>query len=326
MGMTADDAGMDTPTEHLVAVRRTMLVLEMLADAGAGMSLSDIAKELKVNKSIASRIVLTLSDMNYIYRNSENRRFYVGFKICNVGFRILGRAGLADQCEPVLSRLAEQTGELVLFAVLDSGTPRWVMAVTGPRRQLQVVPMTPIEPHSTATGKAWLATLPDEVIAHVLKGRMRALTPYTITDLDQMMRQIHEIRTTGFAFSNQENEVGIAAVATAIRREEAGKSVCVGFVSITAPLYRTTPQDFIRYRDLLQDAARVLGDAWPLSIAAGFSKDVNNATRYVTVATNWTSPKNAGRRRGAATTIPETPDPAQKQVHVHGYEAGQYRA
>jgi IclR family acetate operon transcriptional repressor len=208
MGMTADDAGMDAPTEHLVAVRRTMLVLEMLADAGAGMSLSDIAKELKVNKSIASRIVLTLSDMNYIYRNSENRRFYVGFKICNVGFRILGRAGLADQCEPVLSRLAEQTGELVLFAVFDSGTPRWVMAVTGPRRQLQVVPMTPIEPHSTATGKAWLAMLPDEVIAHVLKGRMRALTPYTITDLDQMMRQIHEIRTTGFAFSNQENEVG----------------------------------------------------------------------------------------------------------------------
>jgi IclR family transcriptional regulator, acetate operon repressor len=261
----ADDAGMD----GLVTVRRTMQVLEMLADADAGLSLSDIAKTLDVNKSIALRIVLTLEEMNYIYRHNENKRFYAGFKISNVGLRILGRTGLIDQCQPVVRRLAEQTGELVLFSVLDAGQPRWVMAATGPRRRLQVEPMTSMEPHSTATGKAWLATLPDEAIARILDGKMQALTPHTITDLGRMMAQIRDIRATGVAFSHQENETGIAAVATAIRRQEAGASVCVGFVSITAPLARATAEDFLRYRDLVLEAARVLGDAWPLSYADG---------------------------------------------------------
>jgi len=270
--MAGVDTKADGATEGLVTVRRTMMVLEMLADADTGMSLSDIAKGLDVNKSIAQRIVLTLEEMNYIYRHSENRRFYAGFKISNVGFRILGRTGLIDQCEPVVRRLAEQTGELVLFSVIDGGSPRWVMAATGPRRRLQVEPMTSMEYHSTATGKAWLATLPDDVIGHVLKGRMRAMTPYTITDLDRLMEQIREIRRTGFAFSNQENETGIAAVATAIRRKETAEAVCVGFVSITAPLARVTPNDFVRYRAMINDAARALGDAWPLSTTANFSK------------------------------------------------------
>jgi DNA-binding IclR family transcriptional regulator len=231
------------------------------------MSLSDIAKALDVNKSIALRIVRTLADMNYIYRHSENRRFYAGFKISNVGLRILSRTGLTDQCEPVLRRLAEQSGELVLLSVMDGGAPRWVMAATGPQRRLQIEPMTGMEFHSTATGKAWLATLPDEAIAQVLKGRMRAVTPRTITSLERMMEQVREIRASGFAFSNQENEAGIAAVATAIRQQEHGASVCVGFVSITAPLARATLKDFARFRAALQDAARVLGDCWPLAAA-----------------------------------------------------------
>jgi IclR family transcriptional regulator, acetate operon repressor len=263
--------------EGLVTVQRTMRVLEMLADSDVGMSLSDIAKELDVNKSIALRIVLTLEEMNYLYRHSESKRFYAGFKISNVGFRILVRTGLIDQCEPVLRRLAEQTGELVLFSVIDSDRPRWVMAATGPRRRLQVDPMTSMELHSTATGKAWLATLPDKTIAQVLKGRLRAVTPYTITTLAGIMQQVREIRATGFSFSNQENETGIAAVATAILQQQGEKTLCVGFVSITAPLARATPEDFVRYRDLLKEAARVMGDSWPLDTTANMTGTARSA-------------------------------------------------
>jgi DNA-binding IclR family transcriptional regulator len=262
--MAQGDAEVDRQAEGLVTVRRTMMVLEMLADADAGMSLSDIAKALKVNKSIAQRILLTLEEMNYLYRHSENRRFYPGLKVSNVGIRILGRTGLIDQCEPVLRRL-------VLLSVIDAGRPRWIMAATGSRRRLQVDPMSSMELHSTATGKAWLATLPDKAIAQAVKGKLRAVTPYTVTRLDRLMEQIREIRKAGFSFSNQENEVGIAAVAPGIRRQVAGEAVCVGFVSITAPLARATPDDFVRYRALLQDAARVLGDAWPLASTANLS-------------------------------------------------------
>ena len=63
--MAVADAGTDGPAEGLVTVRRTMLVLEMLADTDAGISLSDMAKEFDVNKSIAQRIVLTLGEFQF---------------------------------------------------------------------------------------------------------------------------------------------------------------------------------------------------------------------------------------------------------------------
>ncbi len=265
--------GAETGGDSLVTVHRTMAVLEMLVDAGAGLSLSDIAKELDVNKSIALRITTTLENLSYIYRNTENKRFYASYKVSNLGLRLLGRTRLLDQCQPVLRRLAEQTGELVLFSVLDRNVPRWVMAVTGVRRRLQVEPMTSMEVHSTATGKAWLATLPDAEVMRVLKGRMRMITPNTITSMKQMMAELKTIRATGISFSNQENEVGIGSVATAIKQDPKGPPV--GFVSITAPLVRAGEADFVRYRTLVAEAARALGESWPLPTTREFSDGVS---------------------------------------------------
>ncbi len=273
-----DEVGMvggsetDGQPDNLITVRRTMLVLEMLADTGEGMSLSDIAKELDVNKSIALRILSTLEEMSYLYRNVENKRFYAGYKISNVGLRILSRNRLIEQCQPVVRRLAEQTGELVLFSVLDGGYPRKVMAVTGARRRLQVDPTTPFEPHSTATGKAWLATLPDAEIQGKLHLPLRALTEHTITDMAALMEQVRVIRASGISFSNQENETGIAAVATAIWRKEEDGRHCVGFVSVTAPLARASDEDFARYRQLVVETAQVLGEGWPIPATADFSE------------------------------------------------------
>ena len=258
-------------SDSLVTVRRTMAVMEMLADADNGLSLSDIAKELDVNKSIALRITSSLEGMHYLYRHSDNRRFFLTYKVANVGLRLLGRTRLLDQCQPVLRHLAEQTGELVLFSVLDRSVPRWVMAVTGGRRRLQVEPMTSMEVHSTATGKAWLATLPDAEVVRVLKGKMRAMTAHTITDLDRMMVELQAIRASGISVSTEENEAGIGSVATGIRPGGHGP---VGFVSITAPVVRAGPDEFERYKDLIRGAARALADCWPLPVTEAFSDGV----------------------------------------------------
>ncbi len=279
----AETAAANGQADNLITVRRTMLVLEMLADADAGLSLSDIAKTLDVNKSIALRITATLEEMNYIYRGDENRRFYASYKISNIALRILSRAGLLDQCQPVLRRLAEQTGELVLLSVIDHDQPRWVMAILGVRRRLQVEPRTYMEPHYTATGKAWLATLPDEEVRRLLKGHMHRRTANTITTMERMRKELQEIRASGVSFSNEENETGIAAVATGIWLRQDGPPVCVGFISVTAPLARVTFDEFAGYRTFLVDAARALADAWPAPKTAEFSDGVRRLDGLVVV-------------------------------------------
>jgi DNA-binding IclR family transcriptional regulator len=263
------------PGLSLVTVRRTMAALEMLADADAGLSLSEIARRLDVNKNIALRILTTLEEENYIYRHVETKFYFAGFKVSNLGLRVLSRNRLLTQCQPILRQLADECGELVLFSVIDHGEPRWVMAAMGRRQRLMIDPVTPLAPHATATGKAWLSTLSDERVAQLVKGRLEPLTPFTVTTLEALLAQLAEVRRTGLALSNQENEAGIAAIAAAIwlpsSASNDGGRHCVGFVSITAPVSRATPADFQRFGEMVRGCAARLGDAWPLPEGEGFA-------------------------------------------------------
>jgi DNA-binding IclR family transcriptional regulator len=267
----------DEPNEtglSLATVRRTLAVLEMLANAGSGLSLSEIARCLDVNKSIALRILMTLEEENYVFRHIETKHYFAGLKISNLGLRVLSRNRLISQIQPVIRQLAEECGELVLFSVLDHGEPRWVMAAAGRRQMLQVDPVTPMTPHATATGKAWLSTLTDEEATKVLKGRLEPMTPHTVTTMDVLLDQLAQVRRTGLAFSDQERELGIVAVATPIwSPASAGGGEdrrCIGFVSITAPVSRVTRDDFDRLGNMVRGCATRLGEAWPLPEADGY--------------------------------------------------------
>jgi DNA-binding IclR family transcriptional regulator len=252
----------------LVTVRRTLAVLEMLADAGGGLSLSEIARRLDVNKNIALRILMTLEEENYLHRHAETKHYFAGFKVSNLGLRVLSRNRLHQQCQPMVRQLAEECGELVLLSVMDGEEPRWVMAAVGRRQRLQVDPVTPLAPHATATGKAWLSTLTDAEVARRVEGRLEALTPYTVTTLEALLAQLAEIRRSGLALSNQENETGVAAIASPIWSPDSAAAAagrrCVGFVSITAPVSRATPADFRRFGEMVAACAARLGEAWPL--------------------------------------------------------------
>jgi IclR family transcriptional regulator, acetate operon repressor len=258
----------EAPDLSLVTVRRTLAVLEMLAGADQGLSLSEIARRLDVNKNIALRILTTLEEETYLHRHAETKHYFAGFKVSNLGLRVLSRTRLYQQCQPMVRQLAEECGELVLLSVMDRDEPRWVMAAVGERRRLQVDPVSPLAPHATATGKAWLSTLPDEEVARRVEGRLDPLTPFTVTTLPALLAQLAVARETGVALSDQENEAGIAAVATPIWIPDhaaagAGRR-CVGFVSITAPVSRASPEDFRKFGAMVKAAAARLAEAWPL--------------------------------------------------------------
>jgi DNA-binding IclR family transcriptional regulator len=259
-------------TENLVTVSRTMVIIEMLADDGRGLSLSDIARRLDVNKSIALRILNTLEEGDYIFKGVENQRYYLTYKISKIGLNVLIANRFLEQIQPRLRQLADACGELVLLATIQEDGPQWVMAARGGAgRRLQVNPMVRSILHSTATGKAWLATLPDSEVGKRVGEDLLAATPHTVKTLKALRAQLAVIRRQGFAISDQENEVGIKAISVPIWREaKGGARDCVGFVSITAPISRATDVDYKRFAHLLLEASKHLGDIWAPLEAADF--------------------------------------------------------
>ncbi len=79
--------------------------------------------------------------------------------------------------------------------------------------------------HSTANGKALLATLDEAEVRKLLPARLRRLTCHTITSLDVLLAELEEVRETGLAWDREENDIGICAV---------GSTVATGVGIVTA--------------------------------------------------------------------------------------------
>lgn len=64
-----------------MTVSRKMAIFELQAGQTRGMTLSDIARHLEVNKSIALRILSSLEQANYLFRTLSSRRYLLTYRV-----------------------------------------------------------------------------------------------------------------------------------------------------------------------------------------------------------------------------------------------------
>ena len=66
-------------------------------------------------------------------QNPDNLRYHLSTKLVAMGFRYLSGSG-ADIVQPVLDRLARETGELVRLGVIEGERQIWIAKSQGPLR------------------------------------------------------------------------------------------------------------------------------------------------------------------------------------------------
>jgi IclR family KDG regulon transcriptional repressor len=116
--------------------------------------------------------------------------------------------------------------------------------------------------HSCAVGKVLLSYFSDEEINNLIKEKgLSQKTARTITDPRQLKEQLTIIKNQGYAFDDEENEVGIRCVAAPIFNDQ-GKAVSA--ISASAPAFRVMKkhaQDILK-KEVVKTAseiARLLG-------------------------------------------------------------------
>lgn len=95
-------------------------MLRLLAEhAPIGLSVTEIAKELGMQTSTASRLLSTLHDEGVVQRERDERRYSIGLEILRLGRLAAASFDIGDISEPYLHTLAAQTGESVFLALYD---------------------------------------------------------------------------------------------------------------------------------------------------------------------------------------------------------------
>jgi IclR family transcriptional regulator, KDG regulon repressor len=231
--MTAGD-----PQYTLLTLRKGLRLLEVLAEAGDDLTLTELAGRLDESSTVVFRILKTLVAAGYVQQDAETRRYRVGLKLWELGTRALDRTGrrLIEMSRPVLKWLTTVTGETSALAVLrdtdslyldmvDGSEPLRVYAEPGARAPI----------YATASGKAMLAFAEPELVERVVGAGMKRLTPLTVTRASELRRRLAEIRRTGLAINRGERRADIAAVAAAIFN---ARGECVAAISISGPVAR----------------------------------------------------------------------------------------
>ena len=204
------DAG--RPAEGSVQViARAAAILRRLSTAPQGCSLAELAADVGLPRSTVHRLVKALETEGLVAPVSASAGFRLGSGLLQIASA--NREWLVAQVHPELVALSDRLRETVDLAVLSGDHVVFIDQVARPQR-LQTVSAVGVSfpLHSTANGKALLATLDEAEVRTLLPARLRRLTCHTITSLDVLLAELEEVRETGLAWDREENDIGICAV------------------------------------------------------------------------------------------------------------------
>jgi DNA-binding IclR family transcriptional regulator len=222
------------PSGTVQSVDRAVTILELLAVHGTA-GVTQLARELGVHKSTASRLVAALERRRLVEQVEDRGHYRLGVGVLKLAGATTARLDLAQEARPVCRRLASETGETVNLAVLSGGAVLYVDQVSGTSTLSSynwVGQHIPI--HATSNGKALVSELDGSELTRVL-GELVPYTPSTVVDRTLLDAQLVEVRERGFAVAADELDVGLTAVAAPVR--DAHGDV-VASVSVSGPSFR----------------------------------------------------------------------------------------
>lgn len=159
---------------------------------------------------------------------------------------------MVDLLMPYLERLRDETGETAALFVRQ-GSTRVCAALAETThsvvRRLWVGHAIPL--YLGSPGKVLLA-FADDADA-VLRGKLTAATPRTITDAGKLREALEQIRAAGYATSFGEWDIDVAGIAAPVFGSGGRIAAAVG---ISAPAQRLGPEQAKRYAPLIVQAAR----------------------------------------------------------------------
>ena len=267
-------------------IDRALAVLELLADHPRGLSLSEISERVGIAKSATHRILARLVAREFVHQDSLTQIYRLSVRLAAIGFRYLAGSGLTELCQPELDALAALTGEFVRLAVVSGDRLTFIAEAQGARRGLRYegeYGRRDVRLHATATGKSWLATLPqDDAIRLVLEQGIAAkneLGPRALRTVPALITDLARTRRQGYAMAYEEGDPGVAAVAAAIPGIGPSEPA-VGTISVIGPIVRLTRKRMVEVAPSLVAAAGRLSRLWPMRpdlgrMAVGESKAGN---------------------------------------------------
>ncbi len=244
------------PSRRLNGLNHVLDVLELYAQQGRDLGVSEVSAMLALSKGTVHSIVSNLHSRGYLRRLEPTGKYRLGLKLWEFSTLMAAQLELRDIARPQLEGLTDLTGESALLAVYDAGDSLYLDKVTSPNPVQAYTRIGGRAPaYCVATGKALLAFQPEAEIVSICTMPLTAYTSRTITRAEDLYAELARVRASGYATNAGEWRGEVVGVAAPVR-DDTGRVVAA--ISVAGPSYRFSIDQALDYvPQLLRSAATI---------------------------------------------------------------------
>lgn len=198
---------------EVLVLNKVSAILDFLLAERRELGPTEIAAAIKASKTTTYRLLRSIEDAGLLDRTPVGT-YRLGVKLIAFGRAVESRLDVRREAQPIIERLARTTRQTTfLFVPGDTGA-LCILRVSGEDVEVLAVGEGEILPyHVGAAPMALLAFLGEKrIYAYVASRSLERLTEATVTEPDQLQRELGQIRERGWWLSWGDVTPGVAAV------------------------------------------------------------------------------------------------------------------
>lgn len=201
------------------------------------VGVTELAKELSINKSTAFRILETLQNYNMAEKNKETAKYKLGPAVLKISQQIYKNLNVITVAKPIISAFSKEVGESVHLCILSNDSAVIIEQIMTDSRITVNAKVGKSEPlHASSVGKClWAFSDNENKERMFLTVKYDKYTDKTITDEAAMRKELDKIAIEGYAVDNLELSEEIRCIAAPVFNHNKEAQYAIG---ISGPSYR----------------------------------------------------------------------------------------
>ncbi len=227
-------------SEYIIqAVSHALDLLEQFHDDVDELGVTELSKRLRLHKNNVFRLLATLESRGYIEQNKATENYRLGLKALELGQTFIKQMGLLRQAKPILEDIVATCNETAYVAIYKENHIVY-LDVVETNLTVRVVSRvgSRLPAYCTASGKVHMAHMTEEELENLRdNANLVQHTSTTIINPDDINAEMEKIREQGYAFDDEELDLGVRCIAAPIR--DYTRRI-VGAISISGPTMRVS--------------------------------------------------------------------------------------
>ncbi len=248
-------------TRKNLSLNKALELLEIMVTYQRPFRLLDLATDSGLSTSTVHRFLKTFIDSGYVHQAKDSKLYYMTLKLPGLGNLCRQNFSLSNNLEVYLEKISKHFQESSSLCIENEMNVVYIATHEGPARMLatlsrigKVAPM-----HCTGVGKIFLSQYTPRMLETLVKEKgLTRFTNNTITDLPSLEKVLTEIKLNGYAWDNEECEIGVRCLAVPVFDYTGRISAALSF-SCPVARFPKTDEAIIFMKEISKEASRELG-------------------------------------------------------------------